>query len=206
MDSTQICRAETFPCKSKTQKERQLFRNSSNGTHDTGTEIKHSCRKPPRPPPPRLTRQPSDRTGCPSLTRCASDTSLLLQSCRKTKTDRRRKMAAGSYTSSATPFWALIFTVCFAVAMILQGVSSQGSRILAMTYASSPAGSKTSLSVKANLLASPPKASPADIVHGFESSNWTKEGNADDVQRERTTQVLPILKGFDFHSSGASIS
>lgn len=84
------------------------------------TEVKHTCRKPPRPP-----RSSSEKGPYSLLSRCPSETILLLHSSsRRAKPERRKKLAAAS--SSTASMWALIFTFCFVVAMIGEGFWSQG--------------------------------------------------------------------------------
>lgn len=96
------------------------------GNENVRAHMKPSGKKPPKPPrPPRPLRLAATDPSKEKLMKGISDIALL----RKAKQDRirslKKKQAAKAKTSNAN-VWALVFTLCFCLIMIVQGIFSQG--------------------------------------------------------------------------------
>eukprot|EP00250_Pteridium_aquilinum_P010797 c19631_g1_i1 orf=199-1278(+) len=112
--SIKLTRIGSLPCHSKLHSEAER-------------EFKHTCRKPPRPP-----KSISEKGPGSLLSRHASTNAIFVlhSTSRRARTERRKRLAASS--SSNASMWALIFTFCFAMAMVGEGFWSQSSPILAI--------------------------------------------------------------------------
>lgn len=185
-----LSKMETFPCKTQVQRERQLSRNDC----EAETEIKPSSRKPPRPP--RSARQ-SSHALCNGLIRCASDTHLLLQVSRRAKLERKRKLAAAnSSASSITSMWALIFTLCFAGAMLVQGVLPQHRQKPAETSNAFTPANPYTFPTKVEVRASASEVNRLGVVSSS-ADTFAKSLSKGNVGRERQTLDVHIGKGVD---------
>lgn len=99
---------------------------AKSGNENIRAHMKPSGKKPPKPPraPRSLTSAATD-TSKEKLMKGISDIALL----RKAKLERirslKKKQAAKAKASNAN-VWALVFTLCFCLIMIVQGIFSQG--------------------------------------------------------------------------------
>lgn len=102
-----LTRIGSLPCHSELRSEREK-------------EMKHTCRKPPRPP-----RSSSLKDPCSLLSKhAAADAIFVLHSAsRRARLERRKKLAASSRSNAS--IWALIFTFCFVMTMVGEGFWSQ---------------------------------------------------------------------------------
>lgn len=96
------------------------------GIENVRTHLKPSGKKPPKPPrPPRSLKAAATDPSMEKLMKGISDIALL----RKAKLERIRclkKKQAAKAKASNTNLWALVFTLCFCLIMIMQGIFSQG--------------------------------------------------------------------------------
>lgn len=96
------------------------------GIENVRTHMKPSGKKPPKPPrPPRSLKAVDTDPSKEKFMKGISDIALL----RKAKLERIRclkKKQAAKTKASNTNVWALAFTLCFCLIMIMQGIFSQG--------------------------------------------------------------------------------